>query len=75
MSDDRMKLKRALIQDFGLPEDYDEFGHFNPTLRGRPKDEWGFKHKQIGQILVAQGYNWKDSRCVSTPSIYLHKWI
>jgi hypothetical protein len=51
MSDDRKILKFALICDFNLPDDFDEFGPIRPTLRGRPKTEWGFLHDLLRKLL------------------------
>jgi hypothetical protein len=60
MGDDRNSLKRALSSNFGLSEDYDEFGWFNPPL-SKDKVEWGFRHSQIAELLTPHDEDWNDS--------------
>ena len=51
MNDDHSKLKASFINDFNLPLEYDEFGWWKPSLRGREKMKWGFHHPQIAKLL------------------------
>lgn len=59
-TDDRSTLKRCLIENYGLADDYDEYGPIVPSLRGRPKTEWGFKHPGIGPLITPIGSDWDD---------------
>lgn len=59
-------IKNAIITDFNLPKDYDEFGKWDPPLDARNPTTRGFHHDQIGALLVPTGMDWNNDMYVSS---------